>query len=154
MGGGAALKRRKEILYDVLFIGGNIEWFFGSQPLPLGGVTTAENFRLREDMWNQVRYAQTVYRDGTTHVLFERGGLPPLDFMAKLAALGHRQNIVAPGSHKLCSTGRVSHVCCWSERATARGLLAPSRAMDGRWILHKQETGRGARLGQWLRVRD
>ena len=36
-----------------------------------------------------VSYAlKTAYRDdGTTHVLFERGGLPPLDFMAKLAAL-------------------------------------------------------------------
>ena len=35
-----------------------------------------------------VSYAlKTAYRDGTTHVVFERGGLPPLDFMTKLAAL-------------------------------------------------------------------
>jgi len=35
-----------------------------------------------------VRYAlKTAYRDGTTHVVFERGGLPYLDFMAKLAAV-------------------------------------------------------------------
>ncbi len=35
-----------------------------------------------------VRYAlKSAYRDGTTHVVFERGGLSPLDFMAKLAAL-------------------------------------------------------------------
>ena len=35
-----------------------------------------------------VRYGlKTAYRDGTTHVVFERGGLPPLEFMAKLAAL-------------------------------------------------------------------
>jgi len=35
-----------------------------------------------------VRYQlKTPYRDGTTHVLFERGGLPPLDFIARLAAL-------------------------------------------------------------------
>ena len=31
--------------------------------------------------------AKTPYRDGTTHVIFERGGLPSLDFIAKLAAL-------------------------------------------------------------------
>jgi hypothetical protein len=30
---------------------------------------------------------KTPYRDGTTHVIFERGGPPPLDFIAKLAAL-------------------------------------------------------------------
>ena len=30
---------------------------------------------------------KTAYQDGTTHVVFERSGLPPLDFMAKLAAL-------------------------------------------------------------------
>jgi hypothetical protein len=45
-----------------------------------------------------IRYQlKTPYRDGTTHVVFERGGLPPggvprggppsLDFIAKLAAL-------------------------------------------------------------------
>ena len=53
-------RRRKEILYDVFFSGGNIEWYFGSQPLPLGGDTTAENFRLREDMWQQMRYAREM----------------------------------------------------------------------------------------------
>ena len=53
-------QRRKEILYDVFFSGGNIEWYFGSQPLPLGGDTTAENFRLREDMWQQMRYAREM----------------------------------------------------------------------------------------------
>ena len=30
---------------------------------------------------------KTPYRDGTTHVIFERGGPPPLDFIASLAAL-------------------------------------------------------------------
>ena len=35
-----------------------------------------------------IRYQlKTPYRDGTTHVVFERGGPPPLDFLAKLAAL-------------------------------------------------------------------
>ena len=31
----------------------------------------------------------------------------------------------------------VSHVRCWSTRAAARELLAPTRATDARWILHK-----------------
>lgn len=36
----------------------------------------------------KVRYQlKTPYKDGTTHVIFERGGLPPLDFIARLAAL-------------------------------------------------------------------
>ena len=30
---------------------------------------------------------KTSYRDGTTQVAFDRGGLPPVDFMARLAAL-------------------------------------------------------------------
>jgi hypothetical protein len=35
-----------------------------------------------------IRYQlKTPYRDGTTHIIFERGGPPPLDFIAKLAAL-------------------------------------------------------------------
>ena len=50
-------------------------------------------------------------------------------------------------------TGRLSNVCCWSTRAAARELLAPTRATDTRWIYHKEkEAGRGARLGRWLRV--
>ena len=53
-------ERRKQILYDVFFSGGNIEWYFGSQALPLGGDTTAENFRLRETMWQQMRYARLM----------------------------------------------------------------------------------------------
>ncbi len=33
----------------------------------------------------QVRYQlKTPYRDGTTHVIFNRGGHPPLDFLARV----------------------------------------------------------------------
>ena len=41
---------------------------------------------------------KTAYRDGTTHVVFERGGLPYLDFMSKLAALvpRPRTNLTGP----------------------------------------------------------
>ncbi|MFK8079828.1 MAG: hypothetical protein AB8B97_06050 [Granulosicoccus sp.] len=41
------------------------------------------------------------------------------------------------GSHKLCPTGKLSNVCCWSTRAAARELLAPTRARDGQRILYK-----------------
>lgn len=52
--------RRKQILYDVLFSGGNIEWYFGYSPLPVGGDIDAGNFRYREDMWRQMRYAREM----------------------------------------------------------------------------------------------
>ena len=51
-------QRRKQILYDVLFSGGNIEWYFGLYNLPLGGDTTAGDFRLRESMWQTMRFAR------------------------------------------------------------------------------------------------
>jgi len=52
--------RRKEILYDVLFSGGNIEWYFGYSPLPVGGDVTAGDFRQRESMWDQMRFAREM----------------------------------------------------------------------------------------------
>lgn len=60
LGSEGADERRKQILYDVYFSGGQIEWYFGSQPLPLGGDTTAGNFRLREPMWQQMRIARQM----------------------------------------------------------------------------------------------
>ncbi len=53
-------ERRKEILYDVLFSGGNIEWYFGYNPLPIGGDVSAGDFRLREAMWDQMRFARQM----------------------------------------------------------------------------------------------
>ncbi len=50
--------RRKQILYDVYFSGGQIEWYFGYHPLPLGGDVTAGNFRLRESIWQYTTYAR------------------------------------------------------------------------------------------------
>ena len=52
--------RRKEILYDVLFSGGNIEWYFGYNPLPAGGDINAGDFRQRETMWDQMRFAREM----------------------------------------------------------------------------------------------
>lgn len=50
--------RRKQILYDVYFSGGQIEWYFGYHPLPLGGDVTAGDFRLREAIWQYTTYAR------------------------------------------------------------------------------------------------
>jgi len=50
--------RRKQILYDVFFSGGHLEWYFGLSPLPLGGDTTAGDFRKREATWQTMQYAR------------------------------------------------------------------------------------------------
>ena len=55
-----AVQMRKEILYDVLFSGGNVEWYLGSKPLPLGGDHSLEDFRTRDDIWRYSRYAREV----------------------------------------------------------------------------------------------
>ena len=54
----AADQRRRQILYDVYFSGGHIEWFFGSAPLPEGGDQNAGDFRVREVIWRQTRHAR------------------------------------------------------------------------------------------------
>ncbi len=50
---------RKRVLYDVYFSGGNIEWYLGYNPLPLGGDVDIEDFRTREAMWDYMRHART-----------------------------------------------------------------------------------------------
>ena len=49
---------RKQVLYDVLFSGGNVEWYLGSKGLPLGGDQSIEDFRSRAPMWRYSRYAR------------------------------------------------------------------------------------------------
>ncbi|NND91855.1 MAG: DUF5060 domain-containing protein, partial [Granulosicoccus sp.] len=56
-------ERRKQILYDVLFSGGNIEWYFGYNPLPAGGDVDAGDFRQRESMWRQMRLAREMMQN-------------------------------------------------------------------------------------------
>jgi hypothetical protein len=41
---------------------------------------------------------KTPYRDGTTQVVFDRGGHPPVDFIARLAALARARSDQNPGS--------------------------------------------------------
>ncbi len=49
---------RKATLYDVLFSGGNIEWYFGAFPFPDGNDLTAEDMRTRSAMWDYTWYAR------------------------------------------------------------------------------------------------
>lgn len=52
------VQRRKEVLYDVLYSGGSIEWYAGYHALPLGGDLRLEDFRTRESMWLATKYAR------------------------------------------------------------------------------------------------
>jgi len=56
--------RRKEVLYDVLFSGGSIEWYCGYHPLPLGGDVRLEDFRTREPMWIAMEHARELLELG------------------------------------------------------------------------------------------
>lgn len=51
---------RRSVLYPVYFSGGNIEWYFGYHPLPLGGDMRTEDFRTRESMYRYMRYAREM----------------------------------------------------------------------------------------------
>jgi hypothetical protein len=56
-------ERRRQILYDVLFSGGNIEWYFGYEPQPVGGDVDAGDFRQRDAMWQQMRLAREMMQN-------------------------------------------------------------------------------------------
>jgi len=51
---------RRQALYDVLFSGGNIEFYFGSYSPPLGGDLSVEDFRTRGEMWLYLERARTL----------------------------------------------------------------------------------------------
>ncbi|QDV07528.1 hypothetical protein Poly30_30540 [Planctomycetes bacterium Poly30] len=50
---------RKQILYDALFSGGGVEFYFGYHALPLGGDLSVEDFGTREEMWRSVKHARS-----------------------------------------------------------------------------------------------
>ena len=54
-----ATDTRKRILYDALFSGGGVEFYFGYHSLPLGGDLSVEDFRTRAEMWNAVAHARS-----------------------------------------------------------------------------------------------
>ena len=49
---------RCEVLYDVLFANGGVEWYAGYHNLPLGGDVRMENFRTRESLFKFSRIAR------------------------------------------------------------------------------------------------
>lgn len=50
---------RKRVLWDAYFSGAaGVEWYFGYQPLPIGGDLDVEDFRSREAMWRYMRFAR------------------------------------------------------------------------------------------------
>ena len=53
-----AVDTRKRILYDALFSGGGVEFYFGYHNLPLGGDLSVEDFGTREEMWTSVKHAR------------------------------------------------------------------------------------------------
>ena len=53
-----AVELRKKTLYDVYFSGGQIEWYLGYHPLPLGGDMRLEDFSTREEMWLYMNFAR------------------------------------------------------------------------------------------------
>ncbi|MEM9802975.1 MAG: DUF5060 domain-containing protein [Planctomycetota bacterium] len=53
-----AVDTRKRVLYDALFSGGGVEFYFGWHDLPLGGDLSLEDFRTRDEMWRYVGYAR------------------------------------------------------------------------------------------------
>ncbi|MEM6675993.1 MAG: DUF5060 domain-containing protein [Planctomycetota bacterium] len=55
---GNASQMRCEVLYDVLFSHGGLEWYAGYHQLPLGGDVRIENFRTREEIFRYSRIAR------------------------------------------------------------------------------------------------
>ncbi len=63
---------------------------------------------------------KTPYRDGTTQVAFDRGGLPPVDFIARLAALVPKPRVNLTRYHGVLAPNHR-----W------RGLVTPARRGKG-----------------------
>ncbi|MEM1450856.1 MAG: DUF5060 domain-containing protein [Planctomycetota bacterium] len=58
-----AAATRKRVLYDALFSGGGVEFYFGWHDLPLGGDLSLEDFRTRADMWRYLDHARRFVED-------------------------------------------------------------------------------------------
>ena len=57
------IQMRREHLWDVYLSGGQLEWYFGYHALPLGGDLRAEDFRTREEMWDDMLHARTFMEE-------------------------------------------------------------------------------------------
>ena len=104
---------RRSVLYPVYFSGGNIEWYFGYHPLPLGGDMRTEDFRTRADMYRYMRYAREMMQENLPFAEMEPAdnlhSTPGAQVFAKaadtyavyLADAGQSGTLtVAPGSYR------------------------------------------------------
>jgi len=112
---------RRRVLYDVLFSGGNIEWYFGFGGLPLGGDITVEDFRTREAMWTQSMHARQLMQN---NLPFHR--MLPMDNLVS----GENQNF--GGAEVFAASGEIYAVYL----PTANGnAVIRSGDFNGTWRL-------------------
>ncbi|QDU65957.1 DUF5060 domain-containing protein [Engelhardtia mirabilis] len=60
---------RKEVLYDIYFSGGQLEWYLGAHAPPIGGDLSVEDFRTREEIWLATKYAREVLETLPFHLM-------------------------------------------------------------------------------------
>ncbi|MEO0650154.1 MAG: DUF5060 domain-containing protein [Planctomycetota bacterium] len=65
---------RTQALYDIYFSGGQLEWYLGGMPLPIGGDLDLEDFRTREELWLQTAAARGLLDDLPVHRMQPRDG--------------------------------------------------------------------------------
>ncbi len=71
---------------------------------------------------------KTPYRDGTTQVAFDRGGHPPVDFVARLAALVPKPRVNLTRYHGVLAPARATQITAgvdWSHRPGAGKAPSP-----------------------------
>jgi hypothetical protein len=106
---------RKSVLYPVYFSGGNLEWYFGYHPLPLGGDMRTEDFRTRRKMYRYTRIAREMmqaalpfwrmqpaddlYTGDTTAEVFAEAGSAYAVYLADASSPGTLA--VEPGDYQL-----------------------------------------------------
>ena len=85
--------------------------------------------RLSQSSTGKVVYTlRTPYRDGTTQVAFDRGGHPPVDFIARLAALVPKPRVNLTRYHGVLAPNHR-----W------RGLVTPAKRSKGAKRLPNKE---------------
>ncbi|MEO0661781.1 MAG: DUF5060 domain-containing protein, partial [Planctomycetota bacterium] len=119
-----AADTRKRILYDALFSGGGVEFYFGWHDLPLGGDLSLEDFRTRQDMWTYLRHAGE----------FMTENLPFWD-MDPEDGLVRNENVAFGGAEVYAQPGRVYAI--YYPNASAQGqidLRGHGQSFELRWF--------------------
>ncbi|MEO0651166.1 MAG: DUF5060 domain-containing protein, partial [Planctomycetota bacterium] len=90
-----AVDLRRRTLYDVLFSGGQIEWYMGYHPLPLGGDLRLEDFRTRAEMWTYMRHARRALESVAFWELEPNDSLVTQEFVGEF---GQAEAFANPGA--------------------------------------------------------